>query len=292
MADNRARWGDDDQRGAMNLVTQDVTLAALKGVESGQMYDLSHDVRPGHPMMAPAQSPFVMGMMATPDAIRRMGTKNDLGAFTERVEMCMHTATHIDALGHITIGDEMFNHFPYRENASGYGLARLGIEQMPPLITRGVCVDVSGLDDGELLEGGRVITKPEIERALETAEVELKPGDAFFYRTGWGRHFMQDNALYASTEPGIDVEAARWLTSQDVCAIGADNMAVEVMPNPDPLTVLPVHQHTLVEAGVHLIENLVLDALAGDGVTTFCLLLLPVKFAGATASPVRPVAVL
>jgi kynurenine formamidase len=291
---NRSRWGEDDQQGAMNLVTRDVTLKALKGVETGRMYDLSHDLRAGHPMMAPAQSPFVMSMMATADGVRRMtglmGAKNDIGAFTERVELCMHTGTHIDALGHITIGEEMFNGFHYREHTSSFGLERLGIEQMPPLITRGVCLDMSGLDGGELLEGGRVITRHELERALEDAGVELQPGDALLYRTGWGRHFMQDNDLYVRTEPGIDVEAAAWLTSREVCAIGSDNMAVEVMPNPDPQLFLPVHQHALVEAGVHLIENLVLDGLARDAVTTFCLILLPVKFAGATASPVRPVA--
>ena len=291
---NHSRWGEDDQQGAMNLVTRDVRLKALKGIETGQLYDLSHDLRAGHPMMAPAQSPFVMSMMATADGARRMagmmGATNDLGAFTERVELCMHTGTHIDALGHITIGDEMFNGFHYRDHTSGFGLERLGIEKMPPLITRGVCVDLSGLDGGEHLDGGRSITRHELEQALEDAEVELEAGDALLYRTGWGRHFMENNELYVRTEPGIDVEAAHWLTSHDVCAIGSDNMAVEVMPNPDPQLFLPVHQHTLVEAGVHLIENLVLDGLARDGVTTFCLILLPVKFTGATASPVRPVA--
>ncbi len=291
MSHDHSRWSADDQRGAMNLVTPAVTLAALQSVGTGRMYDLSHDIRPGHPMMAPAQSPFVMSLLATADSVRRLGTENDLGAFTERVEMGMHTGTHIDALGHITIGDEMYNGLRYREHTSGYGLERLGIEHMPPLVTRGVCLDLAQLDDGEFLEGGRVIARADLERMLDAVEVELAPGDAVFLRTGWGRHFMVDNERYVSAEPGIDVEAAEWLTGQDICAIGCDNMAVEVMPNPNPRRVLPVHHHALVEAGVHLVENLVLDELAAERVVTFCLLLLPLKYAGATASPVRPVAI-
>jgi kynurenine formamidase len=103
---------------------------------------------------------------------------------------------------------------------------------------------------------------------------------------------MKDNQKYISTEPGIDVEAAQWLTGQKVSVIGCDNMGVEVLPYPEKGKMLPVHQHTLVEAGVHLIENLVLDELMRQNVTTFCFIMLPIKFTGATASPVRPIAVL
>ena len=109
--------------------------------------------------------------------------------------------------------------------------------------------------------------------------------------TGWGRFFMKDNAKYLSGEPGLTVEAAQWLTSQDVVATGADNMAVEVLPGTrHPEIVMPVHQHCLAEAGVHLIENLVLDELVAGGLTEFCFIMLPVKFKGATGCPVRPIA--
>jgi kynurenine formamidase len=109
-------------------------------------------------------------------------------------------------------------------------------------------------------------------------------------RTGWGRHFGVDNARYLDGEPGIDVAAARWLTARGVSAIGSDNMAVEVLPNPDHALALPVHQHALAEAGVYLIENLALDELAADGVSVFCLMVLAPKIKGATGAPVRPVA--
>jgi kynurenine formamidase len=86
------------------------------------------------------------------------------------------------------------------------------------------------------------------------------------------------------------VPAARWLTQRDVVAIGCDNMAVEVLPNPDRGIAMPVHQHVLVEAGVHLIENLSLDELARNRIASFCFILLAAKFKGATGCPVRPIA--
>jgi kynurenine formamidase len=109
-------------------------------------------------------------------------------------------------------------------------------------------------------------------------------------RTGWGRYFGLDNARYLQGEPGIDLPAARWLIERGVVAIGCDNMAVEVLPNPDHGIAMPVHQYALAEAGVYLIENLALDELARDGYASFCFILLAIKFRGATGSPVRPIA--
>ena len=103
---------------------------------------------------------------------------------------------------------------------------------------------------------------------------------------------MNDNERYVGGEPGIEIGAAKWLTSQDVVAICCDNMAVEVLPGTEhPKVSMPVHQHALVEAGVYLVENLMMDDLVRDAVTTFCFILLPTKYKGATGCPVRPVAV-
>lgn len=296
-SERRSRWGDDDQRGAANLVTPDVTLGALKSVRDGRIIDLSYEIRMGHPRIDPVIPPYLFGMWANPDTIRRVAREqfnatNDPGVFTERVSLCMHTGTHVDALGHYTIGDEMFNGWRYPGSSSAWGLEKLGMEQMPPLITRGVCLDVGGFDDGDFLEGGRVVSRADLKRALDRARVELQPGDVVLIRTGWGRFFIADSGRYAASEPGIDVEAARWLTEQNVCAIGADNMGVEVVPYPEPRMFWPVHQHAIVEAGVYLIENLALEEAVRQGLTTFCFILLPVKFTGATGCPVRPIAVI
>lgn len=293
---DHSRWGAADQLGAANLLTADKRLAALRSVQQGRIYDLSHEISRNAPYMVPNQTPFLMSIWASwRDSIRRRraaGALNDAGSNVERIEMTAHVGTHIDALGHFSKGDRLYNGLSAAETVTDWGLLRLGIEQAPPMVTRGVLLDVAGLDGGVHLNPGRAITPDELARAAEAARIGIEPGDIVLIRTGWGRHFGQDNARYLTGEPGIDVPAAQWLTRQGVVAIGCDNMAVEVLPNPDRTLSMPVHQHALVEAGVHLIENLALEEAAADRLSSFCMILLAPKFRGATGAPVRPVALI
>ena len=291
---DHSQWGPTDQFGAANLLTVAKRLAALRSVEHGRMYDVSHEISMNAPFLVPNQTPFLMSIWASwRDSIRRRrltGALNDAGANVERIEMTAHVGTHIDALGHFSKGDKLYNGLSAAETVTDWGLLKLGIEQAPPMITRGVLLDVAGLDGGAHLNPGRAIAPDELARSADAARVGIEPGDIVLIRTGWGRYFGNDNAKYLAGEPGIDLPAAQWLTAQGVVAIGCDNMAVEVLPNPDRTLAMPVHQHALAEAGVHLIENLALNDLAHDGLHSFCFILLATKIRGATGAPVRPVA--
>ena len=294
---DHSRWGAGDQLGAANQLTPETTLAALALAKTGNVLDLSHVIENGAPYMGPNQTPYVIHSGATARNSMKiraaMGATNEVGANLERVGMTMHVGTHIDALGHFSIGEHLYGDHTVDESVGDFGLINLGIEQMPPLITRGVCLDVSGLDGSAYRGVGRAVTADDLQRCCEAQDVGLKAGDAVLVNTGWGRFFMVNNGKYLEGEPGLDVDAAKWLTEQGVVAIGADNMALEVLTGTNhPEVMMPVHQHCLVEAGVHIIENLVLADLAHDAISTFCFVLLPVKFKGATGCPIRPVAIL
>jgi kynurenine formamidase len=293
-AHDHSRWGSGDQIGAGNLLTPEKRLAALRSVREARVYDVSHEIGANAPFMTPNQTPFLLSIWASwRDSVkrrRRLGATNDAGSNVERIEMTAHVGTHIDALGHFTIGDRLYNGLSAAEVVTDWGLDRLGIEHAPPMVTRGVLLNLAGLDGGAFLEPGRVIGPDDLARAEEAAGVAIEPGDIVLLRTGWGRFFGVDNMRYLQGEPGIDVPGARWLTGRDVVAIGCDNMAIEVLPNPDRTLALPVHQHALVEAGVYLIENLALEELARDRLGSFCFILLATKYRGATGCPVRPIA--
>ncbi len=293
---DHGRWGKGDQIGAGHLLTPELTLQALQSVRDGQILDLSHVIETGTPRMAPSQSPYHIQLGPTSaGSIRRrreMGATNDAGSNLERIEMTTHVGTHIDALGHFTKGDMLYGGHNATETVDDFGLTALGIEHMPPIVTRGVVLDVSRHDGGDHLEAGRAIRIADLERALAAARLAIEPGDVVCINTGWGRFFMKDNERYLSGEPGIDEEAARWLTAQDCVAIAADNMALEVLPGTrHPEIVMPVHQHCLAEVGVHIIENLVIDPLIERDIYSFCFMLSAVKFKGATGCPVRPIAI-
>ncbi|MEQ9642372.1 MAG: cyclase family protein [Alphaproteobacteria bacterium] len=294
---DHARWGAGDQIGAANLLTPQTTLAALAMARQGRLVDLSHVIEYGAPYMSPNQTPYVLTAASTSRNTARfragLGATNEVGSNLERIELTMHVGTHIDALGHFTIGDRMYGGYSADATVGDRGLLNLGVEHIPPIVTRGVCMDLSGLDGGDMLEAGRPIKSDDLKRWCDDRAVSLQAGDAVLINTGWGRLFMVDNPRYVAGEPGIELGAAHWLTGQGVMLIGADNMAVEVLPGTDhPNTIMPVHQHCLVEAGAYLIENIFLDDLIAAGADTFCFVALPAKFKGATGCPLRPVAIL
>lgn len=291
---SHAQWGPADQIGAGNLLTAERRLAALATVSQGRVYDLSHEIHMGAPFMAPNQTPFLMSIWASwKDTIKRrrgMGARNDAGTNLERIEMTTHVGTHIDALGHFSQGEMLYNGNCAADVVTSWGLEKLGIEHVPPMITRGVLFDVAGARGGPHLEPGETVTPDDLKRAADAGGFSVQQGDIALIRTGWGRYFAVDNARYLQGEPGIDVAGARWLIEQGIVAIGADNMAVEVLPNPDRGLAMPVHAFALAECGVYLIENLMLEELAAERVATACFILLATKFRGATGAPVRPVA--
>jgi len=287
MMHSHAQWGPADQIGAGNLLTVEKRLAALASVRQGRIYDVSHEIYMGAPFMAPNQTPFLMSIFGSwRDTIKRrrkMGATNDAGTNLERIEMTTHVGTHIDALGHFSNGDMLYNGNAAADVVTDWGLDRLGIEHAPPMITRAVLFDVGPLT------AGQTVTPDDLKRAADTGGFAVEAGDIALIRTGWGQYFGVDNARYLEGEPGIDVPAARWLIDQGIVAIGADNMAVEVLPNPAQGLMMPVHQFALAECGVYLIENLALEELTAARVHTGCFILLATKIRGATGAPVRPV---
>ncbi|MBV9704007.1 MAG: cyclase family protein, partial [Methylobacteriaceae bacterium] len=184
MAHDHSRWGPADQIGAANLLTAEKRLAALRSIEQARVYDLSHEISAGAPFMRPNQTPFLLSIFTSwrdsmkrrpfllsiftswRDSMKRrrkLGLRNDAGANVDRIEMTTHVGTHIDSLAHITKGDTLYNGFDANETVTDWGLDRLGIEQVPPLVTRGVLLDVAGLDGGPHLGAGRVVTPDELQ---------------------------------------------------------------------------------------------------------------------------------
>jgi kynurenine formamidase len=290
---SHSQWGPADQIGAGNLLTVEKRLAALASVRQGRVYDVSHEIFMGAPYMAPNQTPFLMSIFSSwRDTIKRrrkLGARNDAGTNLERIEMTAHVGTHIDALGHFSNGEMLYNRNAAADVVTDWGLDRLGIEHAPPMITRGVLFDVAGISGGAHLSPGQTVMPDDLKRAADVGGFAVEAGDIALIRTGWGRYFGIDNTRYLEGEPGLDVAAAKWLIDQGIVAIGADNMAVEVLPNPDKGLLMPVHQFALAECGVYLIENLALEELAGDRIHTACLILLATKIRGATGAPVRPI---
>jgi kynurenine formamidase len=162
-----------------------------------------------------------------------------------------------------------------------------GAENIPPMICRGVLLDIAAVHGVDVLPAGYGVTAED----LEKTGVEVRPGDVALIRTGWARHFADATRYLGQTDgvPGVTEDAARWLVTHGVRATGADTTAYERIPPGAGHRVLPVHRILLVESGVYVLEHLNLEEAAG--LTEFVFVLAPLRIVGGTGSPVRPFAV-
>lgn len=286
---NWARWGSDDQAGALNLVTTATTLRALALPKSGRVISLAQPIGPkagvpphrnrGARFMDRDAGDYALGARS-PDGFK----------FAEdTVQLSTHSGTHVDALSHAWRGDHLYNGHPAAGIRSTSGAQKLGAETLCPALTRGVLVDLVA-QNGGVLAPSTAIDASHLVRAYERAGLQPEAGDAVLLHTGWWQS-MGAGADYFDREPGLSDDGAQWLARADVSLVGADNYAVEVQPDPGGAT-FPVHLRLLHEHGVPLIENLNLTELAESGATEFLLVFAPIPLAGSTGSPLAPLAVL
>ncbi len=290
-------WPSGDQRGAGNLMTSESILAALSQVTQGEVIELSHEIAEGAPFIPGVQPPYRLRMHLTSDRTvesfaQDMGATNQIGINLERVEMTMHVGTHIDAIGHISVGDTLYAGASGDEGVSDTGISHGGIEKAPPFIARAVLIDVAAYKGVEQLDAGYAITPEDLEGALEAQDVTLSEGIIALIHTGADETFLNDPEAHAGATPGLSLDAARWLSSRRVVAVGGDNHALEVQPGETPGVVFPVHQHLIVNQGIYIVENMELDELAKRRIFESTLIMLPTKFKGATGTPVRVIALL
>lgn len=287
-----SRYGAEDERGAANELKPEGVLAALGLPRTGEVIDLSQVVDPGIPLGMPPRSFNMVALAhgALPDS--ELATKeNELIYVEELASHPYHVGTHLDGLGHVGIAGRMYNGHRLEDLFGPNGLKRLGAEQIPPYVTRGVLLDIAGLVGVEVLEHGFEIGVELLEQAARRQQVEVRPGDAVLLHTGWADHWQADPELYESGEPGIGVEAAHWLVERRPSVVGADNWAFEVVPPVDPERPFVVHQHLIAEAGIYILENAITRELCDREVSEFLFLMGPIAVRGATGAMVRPVAV-
>lgn len=265
----------------------DQLLAAVRG--GVRTIDLAQPLFTGMP-----SSPNHPGFRMT--LIRRHGdmVRPDGGsAANELIITGGHVGTHVDALSHVSHLGCLNGGIDAAEATVNGRFVHHGIDQMEPLVRRGVLLDVAAAHGVECMDPGYGVTAEDLEKAAVHGGAEPGPGDVALVRTGWATRF-DDAAAYlgqADGVPGPTEEAGHWLAERRVAAVGADTTAFEQIPAGKGHSVLPVHRVLLVENGIHIIEHMMLEDLSSEGVGEFVFVMSPLKIVGGTGSPVRPLAV-
>jgi kynurenine formamidase len=292
-------WGAGDQAGASNWITPEKILEAARLVKSGKVYEIGQIYEKGMPMFG--QRTYALISPASPTYA--VPSANGLVGNDEFVcGEIGQVGTQFDGPGHIgmkmkmadgSTQDVYYNGFTGAEMYSPYGLRKLGIENVKPVLTRGILIDLAGYKNLPNLPARYEVTLADVRGALARhglAESDLRPGDALLFRYGWSR-FWTEPATYNTDPPGIGLEVARWVAARKASMVGSDQSGTEVSPNPDPSLAVPIHQELIMKNGIFNIENLALEELARDAAYEFLFVFTPVRFKGATGSPGRPLAI-
>ncbi len=271
-------------------------------VRQGRMISMAAVRYPGMPLF-PGHPPFQVLNFRTPRGIRVTGAQpwgpvNDagLGYMAEYVMATSHSGAHMDALAHMTVGDDMhwYGGGNADEHLTDFGPTFLDASSMPPFFTRGVLLDAAGHRGVPCLPKGSPIGAAELEAMCAAEGVSVRAGDVVVIRTGYMGLWPDAEAMAAHKTPGPDLSAARWLLERGVVATGTDTETYEVQPTPDPGPTgnpQPVHTLLLIQNAIYLMESLDLEALAQERIYEFLFVALPLKIRGATGSMVDPVAI-
>src|SRR5262245_44136700 len=287
-----SEFGADDQRGAANRLGPKKALEAKDLITQGKVYQLGRVYEQEMPV--PGKRHFSLTIPGLPTG-KPMG-RNGLIHNDELVSGEIgQVGTQFDGLGHVGVhvgnDDVFYNGNKLSEFGTAYGLKKLGVENVGAFFTRGILLDVAAVRGERSLPAGYAITSADLQKALELAKAEFRPGDVVLIHTGHGFLWMKDNKKFGDGEPGLGLDAAKWLTEKKVCLIGSDNWAIEVVPSEDPDRPFACHQWLLTRHGIYLLECMDLEELAKDKVYEFAFSFAPLKLKGATGSPGNPIAI-
>ena len=204
--------------------------------------------------------------------------------------MMEHSGTHIDALCHQAADLKFHGGVAVDDIERADGYRALGAETIRPILARGVLLDVARWKGVDILPPHYAITADDLDGCARADRVVVQAGDVLLVRTGFGRCWNEETTYLSAA--GVSKSGNVWAADTRVVAVGADNMAWDSMEERDPETNMMLfgHVHLLVTHGIHIIENLNLEELAASGHREFCFVGVPLKFRGATGSPIRPLA--
>jgi kynurenine formamidase len=263
----------------------DTAAAGLEVFDLGRTLTVGMPQSPNHPAYWHAM-PRRHGDMVRPDG---GSAANDM------ISMGTHVGTHVDALAHVSQDGKLFGGTDAEAAQVGGRFVEHGAHTIAPMVRRGHLLDVPATLGVDRLEPGQEITVADLEATLERQGNEIGSGDVVIIRSGWGQHFDNgDGDTYRGLStgvPGVGAAGATFLADLGVHALGADTIAFEQLKPGAGHGLLPAHRVLLVERGIYIIEAMDLEGLAAAGKHEFLFVLSPLKFYGATGSPVRPLAV-
>jgi kynurenine formamidase len=284
-----SRYGANDTLGAINNLSPEKVVEAAKLVTDGKTYRLGVPTGRSSPAYPPRE--YALTVLQPGDGTAATMGSNRATGNDDLLYTWMGIGSQIDGLGHMGIDHVYYNGNHASDFVTARGLTKLSVDKLPPIVSRGVLIDVAGYLNQDIVEAGTVITRRLIDTIATEKGIDIGLGDVVLFHTGWLNVADSDPERFMAGEPGIGVEAAEYLAGLGVVAVGSDTWAVEVLPGEDPEQAFPVHTTLLAKNGVYILENMDTRELAADGVAEFLFVLGQPRFVGAVQAVINPVAI-
>jgi kynurenine formamidase len=284
----KSKWGPNDEIGAANYMTPELVVKAASLVKTGKTYALGIPVDTKTPAYPPRTFKLTIvqpGQAGSPGIGPNKATYND-----DIIDSWVGIGSQLDGLGHLGIEHVYYNGNKLADFADPNGLKKLGIEKVPPMVARGVLLDMAAYYNTDVVKEGTAFNVKEIEEVAKKQGVEIRQGDVVIFHTGWLSLIGKDDKRYSAGEPGLGVEGAKYLTSKGVVAIGADTWGLEVLPF-ESKNVFEVHQILLAMNGTYILENMDTAALAADKGYEFLFVLGQPRWRGGVQAMINPIAI-
>jgi kynurenine formamidase len=296
---SKSPWGPDDEIGRLNWITPETNKAILEHLSGGRVFDLNVEYFIGMPSwVAAGDPPYGIWMTHTPQ-----GSINDnlsgVGASAhekysycgDSIHMYTHCGTHVDTLNHLGHHGMFWNGWTADKELGSRIWNKGGLDRYPPIIARGVLLDVAGMHGVDQLEAGYGITPQDLQDTVAKQGVDLRKKDVVLVRTG-RMQAWPDFDGYLQKPPGINLASAKWLCEEaGAMCIAGDSIGLEVMPWDEPDAFLPVHAYMFTTAGAQIIEVVNMEEIAAEKQYEFAFLGFPLKLRGATGAPMPSYAV-
>lgn len=287
-----SKWGADDEIGAANYVSPERTLNAMKLVKKGESHPLGIVIDAN----TPAFPPRALHMqVVSPGQNNGRGLKQDFGwdsVYNDDIaQLWFGIGPQIDGLGHLGEAGMYYNCNKAVDIVHITGLKKLGVDKIPPLIARGVLIDMAKHYGVETMEAGQAISRADIQAAMKEQDITVNEGDVVLLHTGWTDGKLEsDPKAWVSGEPGIDNDAGAYLASLNPMAVGADTWGVDVVPPKAGDKVFYAHVHFLKNNGIYILETMNTGRLAAEGVKEFAFVLGQARVRGSVQMIINPVA--
>jgi kynurenine formamidase len=284
-----SKWGPNDEIGNINLIDAASVLKASQLIKTGRTYSLGITIDSSTPAFAPRGLSLQVVQPGQQEGARPNAgmTYND-----DIFQGWFGIGSQIDGLGHLGYGGMYYNCNDAKDFADISGLKKLGIDKVPPMVARGIVLDIAGHFGKKYLQAGEYFSVEDVKAIEKSQGTPIEEGDVVLFHTGWTENKLEsDPDAWVSGEPGLSEEVASYFASKNVVAVGADTWGVDAVPSQHADRPFQGHVILLKENGIYILETMNTGPLVRDEVFEFMFILGQAKVRGAVQMFINPIAI-